>query len=230
MSEKLAIVTGVWGDDYKTFADVSLPLMRAYAQRIGCDFAAHYARRLPDRIPHWEKMVVMSDALGAYDRVAWVDVDALINPAAPSIFDTVSPGYPGFFGAFDEGKFINRESELQRSAAFYGMTLPTGPSRWHAFFNTGVMVADHSHADTFRVPDKDNPADPWPENTYLNLCLMMDGVPSSDIGASWNVMTSVPTPRQRHVVHYAGWHRDPGWPARLAARMRVDLAAWGWDK
>jgi hypothetical protein len=226
MTERLALVTAVFGDAYQRIAEVSLPGIRAYARRIGADFSVMEIRRFPDRHHYWEKFGA-AERLGVYDRVCWLDVDLIVNPSAPSIFE-VAPA--DAFSAFDEGRlFCDRQDQLRFDAPSYGADERMIPAWEHKYFNVGVMVFGQQHRDLFRQPTVPKRNSIMPEQTYLNLKLMMSGVKCHDLTSIWNGLHSLHGPDDRkrlNVVHYAGWPRTPDWVETMTRQMRKDLGNW----
>jgi hypothetical protein len=79
------ILTGWTGDQWKPVADVTLPLMRAYAERHGCDFS--WAELAGPRPPSWQKIIALRQTLPGRPAVAWIDADVVIEDGTKSIFD-----------------------------------------------------------------------------------------------------------------------------------------------
>jgi lipopolysaccharide biosynthesis glycosyltransferase len=221
---KLAIVTAVFGDSHTRLSKLSAPIMRQYASQIGAELIVLQSRRFVDRHPYWEKMQIR-DVLKVYDRVAWVDVDVIIHPRAPSIFDACPPES---FGAFDEGKvFVDRVNCLPAEAFFYG--IPIRPNHRFTYFNSGVMVVDKSHEGIFVQPKCPAPNSIMPDQTYLNLMLQATDSPFVDLTSKWNGLHSIHGRSDRQslwTVHYAGYPKTADWVDRVIAEMRVDLAGF----
>lgn len=221
---KLALVTAIFGDSHTRLSKLSVPIMRQYASQIKADLVTLEDRRFNDRPPHWEKMRIR-EVLDVYDRVTWVDVDVIIHPKAPSIFDACPIGC---FGAFDEGKvFVDRVDDLGREASFYG--IPLQPTRRFTYFNSGVMVMDKSHAGIFVQPARTMPNSPMHDQSYLNLQLQATDSPFVDLTSRWNGLHSVHGRGDRRslwTVHYAGYPKTADWVDRVLAEMKTDLAAF----
>jgi len=221
---KLAIVTAVFGDSHRKLSKLSIPIMREYASQLGADLVSLEDRRFHDRSPHWEKMRIR-EVLDIYDRIAWIDVDVIIHPKAPSIFDACPLGS---FGAFDEGRiFTDRVNNLAPESSFYG--IPLKPTRPFTYFNSGVMVADKSHAGIFVQPTHAAPNSIMHDQTYLNLQLQATNSPFVDLTSKWNGLHSVHGENDRkqlYTVHYAGWPKTFDWVEKVIAQMKVDLINW----
>ena len=221
MKEQLAIVTGCFGPDYLRIAEVSLPTIRDYAERVGAELVVLDKRRFPFCTGHWEKLQI-GRLLNRFDRVAWMDIDLVVNPRAPSIFDCTPPRS---VCAFEEGKiFTDRLDELRRDAPFYGF--PTFDYR--TYFNSGVLVVNAIHWALFKLPDRAK-CEPMSEQNYLNLTLALNRFDFHDLDLKWNGMHSLRKPGDRldlWTVHYAGWPRTPDWIDRMTNAMKDDLLNW----
>ena len=226
MNGRNAIVTAAIGPAHAALARVSVPLLEKYAHRIGADLYTNWTRSYPDRHPYWEKFALQK-LLRTYPRVAWIDIDTIIHPKAPSIFEAAPVGH---FSAFDEGLvFCDRQEQLWKDSAFYGV----GGDRivgWpHKYFNVGVMVVEPSHEPLFKQPKIAKPDSIMPEQTYLNLRLSESKTPCHDLTSIWNGLHSIHAEDDRArlwIVHYAGWPKTPDWVERVTGQMKKDLAAW----
>ncbi len=224
MSKDLAIVTIVIGDKYERVASVSLPTVRAYADRVGAAMVVLRERAFPEYQFYWEKFQAAT-LLERHSRVLWVDADAIIRESAPSVFDQVPEGT---FAAFDEGKyFTDRIREMEKDGPYYGiMTQRPIEERGFAYFNAGVMLFDRSHRELF-LPPLNPKNEPMSEQTYTNLAVARQGCKFQDLGIRWNGLHSLRRPDDRkdlHIVHYAGWPKVPGWVDRLTDQMRKDIS------
>eukprot|EP00931_Biecheleriopsis_adriatica_P120020 TRINITY_DN95172_c0_g1_i1.p1 TRINITY_DN95172_c0_g1~~TRINITY_DN95172_c0_g1_i1.p1 ORF type:complete len:368 (-),score=70.59 TRINITY_DN95172_c0_g1_i1:41-1144(-) len=91
---------------------LSVPNHQAYAERYGYRYVLHTELPLPDREPHYSKMLVIHQAFlsaGAPDWVFFIDCDAFFTDAATSIPDILAtygaagPTGPHFLVAEDPG-------------------------------------------------------------------------------------------------------------------------------
>lgn len=81
------ILTGWTGDEWRTVADITMPLMRAYADRHGMDFA--WAELAGPRPPSWQKVIGLLQTLPSRPAVVWIDADVVIEDGSRSILDDV---------------------------------------------------------------------------------------------------------------------------------------------
>jgi len=221
---KTAIVTAIIGDSHRRLAEVSLPPMKKYADRIGAKFVMILQRQFPVHAPHWEKMQ-LRDVLSSCDRVAWMDVDLVVSPKAPSIFEAAPAGH---LSAFDEGKvFTDRENQFPPEIVHYKIQIPPAAARQFSYFNSGVMVVDAVHRDLFVLPQDPKRDSIMHDQTYLNLRAHALKLPFHDLTSRWNGLHSIHPKSERHTlwtVHYAGYPKTADWVDRVRLEMLVDLA------
>lgn len=223
-----AIVTAAFGEEWWRIAASTFPLMEQYAARIGASFVVLTGRRWPEKHPHWEKFAMNDLLVSSYDRLAWIDADAIVSPRAPSIFDVVPDDE---FGAFDEGKiFTDRVEQLWLHAPFYGVEHKCVERRPFNYFNGGVTVFGRKHRRLYTLPHAVKPDSIMPEQTYLNLRLAELGMKFRDIGITWNGLHSIRGAGDRkdlHIIHYAGWPRaDARWVDDMKMQMIADRGGW----
>lgn len=224
--KKRAIVTACIGEAYQKIANISGPTLKAYAARIEADLIVLTGRGYRDRHPYWEKFRV-AEYLEFYERVCWMDLDVIVNPKAPSIFEAAPMGH---FSAFDEGKvFADRQEQLWKDAGFYDFR-PEQLLGWaNGYFNVGVMVLEPPHLPLLLQPKVVKANSIMPEQTLLNLRLAAARTACHDLTSKWNGLHSIHKAGERselHVVHYAGWPRTSNWVETMIAQMKEDLAAF----
>lgn len=226
MKNTRAIVTGIFGADYWRIADVSLPTIRNYANRIGVDLVVLEQRSFPEWHPYWEKLA-LGRLLVGYEAVAWIDLDVVVHPEAPDLFKEL---HPQGFSAFDEGKFfVDRAEQLVQDAEFYDLENVITRVRPFTYFNVGVMVASRAVRSLFTPPRRVKPNSIMPEQTYLNLRMIETGFPFHDLTSKWNGLHSIHKPGERqdlHIIHYAGWMKEPDWVETMTDQMQMDLECW----
>ena len=82
------ILTGWTGDDWREIAEVTMPLMKAYALRHGMDFA--WADLTGPRPPSWHKVIGLLQTLPNRPAVVWLDADVVIEDGSRNILDDVA--------------------------------------------------------------------------------------------------------------------------------------------
>jgi hypothetical protein len=166
-----AIVTLAIGTDYaERFERYCRATWSAYVKRHGFDLVViteplDTSTRAQSRSPAWQKCLVLgAPQVAGYDRVVWVDSDICINPAAPSVTDSVPPER---IGAVDEHSFPSAEERQAILEAIISVAPESGdadkafwrawrdPGQWHGYFGlpsgqshivqTGVLVLSPQH-------------------------------------------------------------------------------------
>jgi len=217
-SSDIAVATVVVGDEAERLHESGLPLLGAYARRLGADLVV---LRWPGH-PDWpmSSKFAIATLLGPYRRVAYLDADALPLPGCPNLFDVVPEGN---FGAYDESSIgdANHDRRLDRFVSFrfdHGFsTIPgTVPGtrhktqdeggsgqRWPTPFyvNAGVMVMDASHRPLVEAPDFPIIPDHCSEQDLTNSRL-------HDSLEKWEVRVTL-LPRTCNYM----WWTDPGFVA-----------------
>lgn len=219
---RTAITSIAEGKEWATISEFTFDTFERYAKRIGADFVPLRGRKFPTRHFHWEK-ISMATLLSSYDRVFWVDADAIIRSTAGSIFDLVPEDH---FGAFDEGHTHDREQEFQDGSAFYGTKVPEPAARPFKYFNAGIMVFSRIHAEAFRLPELSWDSSGMPEQTYMNTMVYKLGFKYFDIGSTWNGFhwphQNVEDRDKLNILHYAGWPKEEGWVEAMLTQMKKD--------
>ncbi|OGY44216.1 MAG: hypothetical protein A3B89_03655 [Candidatus Buchananbacteria bacterium RIFCSPHIGHO2_02_FULL_40_13] len=78
---------------------LTIPTIKAYADKIKADYIEITERKFPDFPPTYEKMQIYE--LGKnYDHCLLIDADFLIHPDAPDFTAGIFPGYVGFLDGF----------------------------------------------------------------------------------------------------------------------------------
>lgn len=202
------------------FSELTHPSLKAYANKIGCDFHVINTRKYPGHNINYEKFQ-MADMLRYYERILYVDTDVLIRPSAPDIFARVEPGA---FGGMDEAKHIVFWSE----ESIRGQFSPFGWSgKWNGrHLNAGVMVLDKTHLDIFREPVVTDI--PYWDQPYINFRLQDSRWLVNELAPEYNflVFHHYLSPGRlketAHFLHFAGGTPTEG---KISA-IKEELASW----
>lgn len=201
---KKLITTICFGDEYVELAKVTHPSLRSYAAKINADFAVITDREFPDANICYEKLQVRH-LLKQYDRIIYMDTDVVVKQKCPDLTDIVPIGY---FGAFSEGQYLDRQDCLKLAELQFGLNA----MEWHPhYFNAGVMVMDQSHTKIFEPPAVFH--DNFGDQTYLNTQVFKLAKDKFlDIGPHFNRMMSIDWDLRgfSYIIHYAGGpaHRE----------------------
>jgi len=191
-----AIVTLVDGQKYEEIAKITLPLMRNYAKKCGADLVI-LDNKIGLPVPHYAKLQIRNLD---FENICFIDIDVLINPKAPNIFEE----YSNQLAMLDEGKYApERAMEL----AFYnGIFNPTKfyLESWDKrYFNTGVMLIPRKYLQYFKIPDKIQNS--TGEQNFLNLLFCVEKLPIMDLDPKFNYQISLFGKQGRlgmYMLHY----------------------------
>jgi hypothetical protein len=201
-----AVVTIQIGADYRRIAEITHPLMAVYAKRIGADFVSITEPAIGGPL-HAEKFQLQS-LLERYERVLFLDVDLLILPSCPDLFQIVPEDH---FGAFDVSSFTRLHDRatrlIQDSLGNLGWVRP--------YFNSGVMVVSRCHSEVFNLQspgrmadfNKVSGAEYYYDQTYINFMVQRLQIPLYDLGYRFNHTTAPGKSHERfrsHIIHYPG--------------------------
>jgi len=154
---KKALITLAIGDEANEMLKIAMPSFEAYAEKIGADLIiinenklniTHPQLGIP--LPNIEKFQI-KEIMDRYDRAIYLDIDIIIHPECPDLFNIVPIDMVGavpdnFNGTWDN---INRYNDIASAQD------SLGDIGWKSgYFNSGVMVFSKEHIGIF-----DNPKD-----------------------------------------------------------------------
>ena len=182
-------------DEFTGMKDVAFPFMRRYAAKIGADFVPIETPKLFMPFPHYEKWQ-MYDLLFEYDRIVYLDVDILVSPRCPDLFDQVPLEK---IGGLDEGKYIDRTICMRIAQS------QLGDLGWReTFLNSGVGVYSYIHRPLFMKRPKVVMGS-FADQTMYNYCIKQLGFAIHDLAPEFNRMDVFgPDRLSGYVIHYAG--------------------------
>jgi len=128
-------------------ANSSLPTIKLYAQK--CNAELIIIEKFDDpTLPAMYAKTKIYDLLMDYEKVLFIDIDILITPIAPNLFEMFS-SYNDIFAAVPVEHFyngVNREKTNLQAAL--------GAIAWtQQYFNSGVMLIGRSHAHILNSHD-----------------------------------------------------------------------------
>lgn len=226
---KSGVVTLIYGKAFKELAEITVPTIKAYAQRIGAEPIAisppegSWEQHYPKNSPAWLKLN-LANYIEKFDRVMFVDIDCLISPKCPNLFEIVPETH---LGAFMEGMITDRLGSFAAAMDFWYPNLVIKKAYKNEYFNSGVMVLSKAHRTVFQMPEKIT--DNFNEQGYLNAQAFVNGVPIHHLDFRFNRMSLTDqTGEDRHgsyVVHWAG--RDTKTELeKIKAEMQDCIQAW----
>jgi hypothetical protein len=99
----------------------SLPILEAYANKIGADFRVIQERKFPEVPAPYEKLQVFE--LGnQYEYNIIVDADLLIDPSAPDLTRRVPVGHLGYYMGFDASLLFQADPFFLRDGRRLGIS------------------------------------------------------------------------------------------------------------
>tara|TARA_B100000287_G_scaffold432921_1_gene493373 strand:- start:861 stop:1592 length:732 start_codon:yes stop_codon:yes gene_type:complete len=76
----------MWYDEAcKEWGDINYEINKAYCEKHGYDLIRDSERRIPSRMPHFERIALIREYLPQYDHVIWIDADAYFYIDSPPI-------------------------------------------------------------------------------------------------------------------------------------------------
>lgn len=198
-----AVITINIGTAMKKMADLTIPTMRAYAERVGADFIVidkiPESYQFQDYSAYWAKFV-LRDYLETYNRILYLDLDTTVTGNCPDLFELVPEEE---FGALAEDDFnIDQSEEIALMQQKYGQIGWT-----KGYFNVGVMLAGQTHKAVFELHE-DISGSRYPEQSVMNYNLQKSGIPLCKLSHKFNHMYFLNVPHNQrsdsYISHYAG--------------------------
>lgn len=202
-SNKTAVITIHLGSAMNRMARMTIPTMKAYAEKINADFI------VIDKIPetyhfleysaYWAKFI-LKDYLDEYSRIIYFDLDVIVSVHCPNLFDVVPQNQ---FGALVEDEYGNDMSqEIITAQADYG------DIGWvKEYFNVGVMVISREHSSIFTLPESFETNTLFKEQSRINYNFIKSGCELYKLNYKFNHMHILKIEHgDRHnsyIFHYA---------------------------
>lgn len=198
--KSLAVVTLTFNHHWQ-IGKYTHPLLAAYADRIGASFVIIKDRRYPNFFPQYEKFQ-LADLLSTYQRICYIDTDAIVRATTPNLFDRVPDDQ---FGIVDE-RHYPKEAKIWTPEKITTQYSPYGhvPQKE---YNTGVMVISQSHKAVFQNPLILNK--PYYDQPWINIQLEKLKIKICELGREYNysplhVIPDADLKKKLHILHYAG--------------------------
>lgn len=194
-----AVVTVAFGEGFVKVTELTLPLMKDYACKVGAEMVVISKRIYPKESPQWEKLQI-GRLLSKYERIVFIDADAVVKPGTPDLFQLVPLGR---FGAVNEPEqFVEENPPYQkwvfRACKMHGLK----PVYNGKYINSGVMVFDRSHARVFAPPKRLTKGE-LEEQNWINVGLMRFAVPMHFLGREFNWVRWQRLDRDAaHILHF----------------------------
>lgn len=197
---KTCVFTIAIGDYYKRIGNITHPIIKRYADKIGADFISKEEID-PNLITQkWQKFQIYN-LLNKYERIIYLDTDIIVREDCPNLFDIVPQNK---LGMFNEGKYAPRLEYIQDASKVYGEEV----YEWnHKFYNSGVMVISRKHKQLFKPPLLTDTIET--DQPYINLRIAVDKIDMFDLSYKFNRMDILDkeigiSRLDSYIVHYAG--------------------------
>ena len=221
---KTAVVTLCIGEFYEKIGEVTHPMFKSYAEKIGADFIVLNEDKINKEVNRnanentgqnppifcYEKFQI-GELLDSYDRVCFLDTDMIMSSEIPDIFDIVPIDMVGLVDEKPLGydtKFI--EFLKEHFPEYLNVWIE---EKHRKCYNTGLFVCSKIHKDIFTVPEV--LINHYQEQSYLNLQIIKEKVKVFDLPYQYNRMIYmdliIPEHRLKsYIVHYAGFFAGRG--------------------
>ena len=207
MSKNL-IFTESSGSTFKEMASFTIPLMEKYAKKINAGFIYDYKKEKLD-YPSYGKFKI-KNFLKHYDRVLFLDIDILVKPNSPNIFDVAEEGC---YAAFGEGSHCDKNNQLSRLNPIEESSKNFGISREDFefnkdYFNNSVFIAEQIHEILFEMPENSpHMNDATSEQNLINLRIKLNKFKTFSLPIEFNSMNWSWNKNyldEGFFIHYAG--------------------------
>ncbi len=211
---KNAIVTTSIGNN--PFKQYALPSMELYCSKYDIDliviseFEYNIGVRDGYNFVTYEKNQTYK-YFDDYDRILRIDIDVLITPNCPNVFD-LPKGY--VYATFEDvgSRAANRRN---RQMVCIKQVLGDLPEWKEGYFNSGVMMCDKEHRDIFKfdlthLQNNTQRLGDMREQNYVNWNVNNLKFPIKNWGYKYNHMSMFEEPwhgkdrRESYIIHYAG--------------------------
>jgi lipopolysaccharide biosynthesis glycosyltransferase len=200
---KHCLVTINIGNVFAEMGELTIPFMKKYADKVGADFVTikklnrTYASQYS---AYWAKFELY-DLFDDYDRIFYVDLDVLVYPHCPNMFEVVPEDK---FGALMESDYnLNHAEEILEFQS------RAGDINWRKeYFNVGVMVVSKEHREAFNIKNGSDGGEKYPEQTQINYNVQRFQMPIFKLDYRFNhsyfLGIDLNIRGDSFIVHYAG--------------------------
>ena len=149
IEEKRAIVTVVIGEEAEKQYKVAFKTILDYSHKTNSEIILIKRELIKDVPVHLQKFQI-KEILDNFDRVLYVDVDTLIHPDCPDLFEIVPVDCVGAVPDCHNGKWGN----INRFKEILAIQDKLGNANWQTgYFNSGVIVLSKQHKNLFSNPE-----------------------------------------------------------------------------
>ena len=183
----------------KEMTDITHPIMREYAKKIGADFIILDEKRTDST--HY-RILKLYDLFNKYDRIISMDSDVIITPDCPNLFEIVPENKIGTVFEDVYSRQRDRQIRMLKAQQKFGNINWTG-----GYINTGVAVFSKCHKELF-APNRELYMDLGYDDVYLGYWIVKLGFQFYVLNPKFNYMHHFDeggTNRlYAYIIHYAG--------------------------
>jgi hypothetical protein len=204
---KKAVITRA-DDNIKEMTDITLPVMKKYAESMNCDFIIldHNPPFLTlDNKPHY-RILKVYDLFEEYDRILHFDADMLINKNCPNIFEIVPEDMIGVIFEDKGSRQNDRRYKIQNVQRVWGNV------DWSVgYTNSGTLLLSKQHRNVFLSHNGQYWLDEGSGDIHISYNIHKYGFNIYELEYKWNHMTMFSEPWNNYanrfnsyVIHYGG--------------------------
>lgn len=217
-SSKLLVITVAVGKEGESLHQVTGPSQQRYAERCEADYIAITGESISPAYTMLDKFRVHGYAK-LYDRVFYLDADALVRDHCPNVFEAFPPGV---VAAHDDTKWVNDKAwdymrEVRQVALSQRLQPPTREQ--YPLLNSGAFLFDGKDAGIWEPPSRPIPTY-WCSEQHLETIRVVNGGHKvAQMNRLWNWMWWInhfhPDPvgeKEAYIIHGAGFTGMGGEP------------------
>jgi ADP-heptose:LPS heptosyltransferase len=214
------VLTIAIGDYHKKISKLTLPTIKAYAEKINCDFLCITDENPEYVTQKWNKFLIYQ-LLDKYKRILYFDIDIIIRNDTPNLFEIVPKNK---LGMFNEGAYADRNELLSQASYYYNEPIKKHNGK---FYNSGVMLIPRKYKSIFKIPNGFDEVKT--DQPYINLRIQNDNVEMFDLDYKFNRMAILDSfcgksRLDSYVVHYAGAPEN-----QIIPVIENDIIKWNSD-
>jgi lipopolysaccharide biosynthesis glycosyltransferase len=209
MKNKMKLLITTRADEgIKDMTDITHPIMKNYAERVGADFLV-LSHKPPsdsgDNRPHY-RILKHFELHEQYDRILHLDSDMIVLPDCPNLFEVVP--YEKI-GTVLEDKGSRRAARRQ---VIQQIQQKFGPLGWREeYINTGLLLTSKCHRDIFQAINGEYWTGFGSDDAQLGYLIKKMKYEIMDLPFQYNHMTmfseswnNSPNRFSSHIIHYGG--------------------------
>ena len=192
----------------KHFSDISHPIIKKYADKVGADFMIldHEPESdSGDGRPHY-RIMKHYELHGVYDRILHIDTDMLMMPSCPNLFEHVPYNK---IGTIFEDKGSRRQARLNCIVAAQRQFGHIGWSE--GYINTGLFLTSKCHKEIYQKINNDFWKGFGSDDVHLGYLIKKHNFDIMELSYHFNHMTMFSEPWNNNanrfysrIIHYAG--------------------------